>query len=944
MVAGSSFPPCSPSAAAGVRVSSRRALWLSAAMLFAATLLFGGEQNNRKAQEAVRLREEMMQSARGLFFTGRYDEALRSCEGKGDPENLALHADILVEIGRDEEALRLLAGIAADSDPLLLACRGEAYAVSGQYEKADADFRAALADWRYPPRPGQVRAKLARGRLLLDLGRRAEAEAEVEWFFDFYADCDNATLSAEMALAIGRAAVLVDSPDNYKEGLKVVALAQRKDKTLLPAFVSAGEIFLAKYQYEDAEEEFQAALRLNPRQPGANLGMAAIKTVQGDYSAAENYARQALATNPRCLSALLTLAELEFIDEHLENSLAYCDEALRINHRHPQALIMRAALLYFSGDNASYRQAQEVVNVIGECLPFADDEARAESRRIAQSRLGHLLCQMLNSRYRLPEALDFARAAAKADPENALAQADLGICLMRLGLEDEAAPVLETAGRLDPFNVWIYNLRKLLGRRKEYSSAKGGRAVVQIHRQDEAALASYALAWTEEHLQWCEEVFAHKVEEPLHLAILKSQADFAARVTGLPRLDATGASFGSFIALVSPGAMRNSGRPYNWEITLKHEIAHTVTIFASRYRLPRWLGEGLSVYAQRWDDPSYDIPFAAMVASGDLPTIATWNRFFHRPRRNWEMPAAYAAAGIFVEWLARQYGEEALARAIAAYGEEKPADAIWREITGRELAELDEELHRQLRLRSQALQPEILEDSARVAEYEKSHAEHPDDPLAALRLLRAYRLAQPSKAYALAERLAGAALAQTPDQGGSEAFSLAACVAAEKMILDEQWPKARQYAELALQLHPESAFGRLALGIVHRQAGERKDAEFCWREAIRLYPRFVYATAIGNPYEALLRLWEEDKRRDEIIALLEAYTDIRRDDAAAIRRLAEIAAEAGKRETALQAYRLLMAVDPYRRSDHERYAALLAEAGRQDEAERERRIAAALTE
>ncbi|MCX7933765.1 MAG: tetratricopeptide repeat protein, partial [Planctomycetota bacterium] len=889
-------------------------------LFLAAAAAEEGKEDNAAAAEEARLRAEMAQTGRGLFFSGRYDEALARCADKSDAETLALRADILMENGRAEEAIRLLAGAAAGDDPLLLACRGEAYVQCGEYEKADADFRAAMAHWGDPPAAGQVRAKLARSRLLWDLGRRDEAEEEVDWFFDFYATCDNQALSAEMAVAIGCAAVLVDTPDNYKEGLKVVALAQRKDKTFLPAFVRAGEIFLAKYQYEDAEGEFRAALRLNPRHPEANTGLAAVKILQGDFASAEASARQALATNPRYIPALLLLAELEFVDERLENSLAYCAEALRINPHHPAALLWQAALWYFSGDAERFRQAQEEAVALGDCLPFADEEARAASRRVLQARLGHLLCQMLNSRYRLPEALTFARAAVEADPDNALAQADLGICLMRQGLEDEAAPVLATASRLDPFNVWVYNLRKLLERRKEYAEIKGQRFIVQIHRRDEPALAEYAPAWAEEHLRWCENTFGHKVDGQLRLAILKAQADFAARVTGLPRLDASGASFGAFIALVSPAAMLENGRPVNLEIVLRHEIAHTVTIFASKHRLPRWLAEGLSVYAQGWDDPAYDIPFATMVNRGELPTFETWNRFFHRPRYPWEMPAAYAAAGIFVAWVAKEYGEAALAKALAAYGADKPAAAIWQEITGHTLEELNEILHRQLRMRSQALQPEILEDVSRLTEYEKACAERPADSLAALRLLRALRLAQPAKAYALAERLAAAALAQPPAKGDEAAFALAACVTAEKAILDRQWEKASQMAELARRLQPDSALAHLSLGIARLQTGARQEAESCWREAIRLYPRFVHGTAIGNPYEALLRLWEEDGKRDEIISLLASYIAIRRDDAGAIRRLAEAAAAAGKRDVALQAYRGLIAVDPYRRADHERYA------------------------
>ena len=73
---------------------------------------------------------------------------------------------------------------------------------------------------------------------------------------------------------------------------------------------------------------------------------------------------------------------------------------------------------------------------------------------------------------------------------------------------------------------------------------------------------------------------------------------------GLPGLvGALGACFGSVVAMDSPRA-RPPGE-FSWQATLWHELAHVFTLQLSKYRVPRWLTEGISVYEEHRRSPAW---------------------------------------------------------------------------------------------------------------------------------------------------------------------------------------------------------------------------------------------------------------------------------------------------------------------------------------------------
>ncbi len=883
--------------------------------------------------------------AREMFFSGQYAKALAMLKDSLNPRDLALKADIMVETGRDREAIALLS-TALKTNPanaLLLASRADAYLVQGAYNKALADYQAATGNMTLQPQPGQMRARLALGSLYHLLARRNGWLDQADWFFDYYDPRKNESYTAWQVYCIGAGAIL---GEDYKNGFAVMAMAEKKDKKLLPVFVRMGQVYHEKYEFANSSREFGKALSLNPHHPPALVGMTANLIQKRDFTGAEANAEKALTTNPRYIDAMLVMAQINFLDEQDDRAREWIQKALAVNPHHPDALIFMAAVAKIMDDENEYAAARKRLLATYASLPFVDDEEKEAARSTGLSRLYTAISQAMVVRRTENMALPWARKAAAADRENAAAQTRLAISLMRCGLENEAAPILEHAWQLDRFNVWLYNLRQLLRQgRKQYETRQTRRFQLRLYKREADILTPYVSRLVEQNLSRCEKIFGYRVPDTIRLSIMHTQAAFAARVTGLPTLHASGATTGSFVALVSPAAFKSMGHPYNWQSTMLHEIAHVVTLMGSRYRIPRWLTEGMSVYMQGRTRDIRDIPFKTMIVQGPLPDLATWNRDFTHPRYSWMIPAAYEAAGLFVTWLVDEYGRQILPRIIRLYADGKKTGQVFHAATGRNLRQLTSWFHGRLRAYAQTVQCRILENPEKMKELEERYTHDPENMLLCLKLLRLYLVFKPKQAVKLAEKLAGRALGRQREGhdvgSGDSAISLACIIAARAALGRDKLRTAKSLLELVEKITPDNAHAQYMLGLIALRTGDHTAAEQHLRNAIREYPRFVSSAATGNPYLVLTKLLLDRGDRQEAARILKSYCDVKADDAKALRRLAGIYVKTGNHKAAIRTYRRIIAIDPYLQGDHIALAKLLAATGQKRDAEMERKVAAA---
>ena len=76
------------------------------------------------------------------------------------------------------------------------------------------------------------------------------------------------------------------------------------------------------------------------------------------------------------------------------------------------------------------------------------------------------------------------------------------------------------------------------------------------------------------------------------------------RTFGLPGADGLlGVCFGSVITANSPASQGED--PSNWEAVLWHEFCHVVTLSKTHNKMPRWLSEGISVYEEEQENPTW---------------------------------------------------------------------------------------------------------------------------------------------------------------------------------------------------------------------------------------------------------------------------------------------------------------------------------------------------
>ena len=118
------------------------------------------------------------------------------------------------------------------------------------------------------------------------------------------------------------------------------------------------------------------------------------------------------------------------------------------------------------------------------------------------------------------------------------------------------------------------------------------------------------------------------------------------------------------VLIMTPGSMETGGIRY-WSL-LQHEMAHLLLGDAeSRYgtRFPRWFHEGIATYVSGEMNLSRLIQLGWAQATGDTPDFRDLEYTF--PEQPSRAGAAYARSYLFIKYLSRRFGEDAVARLIA---------------------------------------------------------------------------------------------------------------------------------------------------------------------------------------------------------------------------------------------------------------------------------------
>lgn len=642
-----------------------------------------------------------------------------------------------------------------------------------------------------------------------------------------------------------------------------------------------GELFLEKYSNADAAKSFQEALKADGEYGPALLGMA--KTLADENPPqATAFAQRALKVNPNDAGAHLVLAQLAVYQDKKADVKSEIAKVLEVNAKNLEALSMKAAMAYVEGRDQEY---QESVAAALRINPIY-----GEVHRTVGSITAHY--------YRFDEAVEHTRKAIALDRENIRAVADLGQQLMRTGDERNARRNLETAFRVDKWDVQTYNLLELLDNLEPFDTIPEGDMVIRLAPDESPVLKNYVPALAKEALAALSKEWEFTPKGPILVEMFPRHDDFAVRTLGLPgMLGALGACFGRVVTLDSPTA-RGPGE-FNWGETLWHELAHVITLQLSGNRLPRWLSEGTSVFEERRARPDWgrdmEVPFARAIDRGQVLKIRDLNSGFSSSQT---INYAYYQASLIVEHIFNTYGQRKLRGLIAAYADGSDTEEAIKKSLGIDIDELQKGFDASLETRYGALRralkaPEGLTPEMTVDQAKALAAAHPESYGAQMALGEALSENNPDAAIAAYENAAAlvpnvpgddspySAIADLAIKKGDKARAIRALetlisyshtdvVSARKLVslLDAREPAKMQAAlKRVVSVDPFDGQAHSVLGRMALTAGDTPEAVRLFRVALAAKP-LDKAGAHADLAEALLKAGQRDEARKQVMESL----------------------------------------------------------------------------
>ena len=401
-----------------------------------------------------------------------------------------------------------------------------------------------------------------------------------------------------------------------------------------------GELLHERFNNVDAAGLFKEALRRDPKDAQALLGLARV-SADGFDTQAVAWLQQALAVDPKLAPAHELLAKLALQDDQPELAAKEADAALALNGEALDAMALHAVIEILSDRSADawWARIRGINPVYGRGYAIAAE---------------HLI---FNRRYQ--DGVAMYRKALELSPRLWPARSDLGINLMRLGQDEEARQQLTQCYQGGYRNDATVNSLRLLDTLKDFATFTDASTILKLHRKESELLYPYfhdvltqaiAAYQTKYHLQ---------LDGPVQVEVYPDHEDFAVRTLGMPGLGALGVTFGQVVAMDSPSG-RKPGE-FHWASTLRHEMSHVFILKATRHRVPRWFTEGLAVHEEteasaEWGDSITPDIIVALRDHKLLP-VADLDRGFIHPQYETQVLVSYFEAGRICDYIQARWGQ-----------------------------------------------------------------------------------------------------------------------------------------------------------------------------------------------------------------------------------------------------------------------------------------------
>jgi tetratricopeptide (TPR) repeat protein len=422
--------------------------------------------------------------------------------------------------------------------------------------------------------------------------------------------------------------------------------AKLRSRTSREPWLAIGQLARNKNDDALAADNFKAALEQFPDDPDFTSGLArAIAST--DRQAAAIGIAAALKANPKHIPSLLFQVDGLIDAEQYDAAIELLDRVHAIDSLEPEAFAYRAVIAHLTND------------LRGEVI-FRD---KALARWTTNPRIDHLIGRKLSQHYRFREGAAYQRKALALKANFAPAQRQLADDLLRLGKETEGWKVAHAAYDSDSYNVATYNLLELHDALGKFTTLQDDAFTLRMETDESKLYGAEVLALLHQAKQTLGSKYGLELKGRITVEVFPNEDDFAVRTFGMPAVSGyLGVCFGRVITANSPASRRDN--PSNWEAVLWHEFCHVITLELTQNKIPRWLSEGISVYEELQQNPSWgqrmDPRSREHILNDGLTPLSELSSAFMRPESGWHLQFAYFESYMAVDFLVQNFGLTAL--------------------------------------------------------------------------------------------------------------------------------------------------------------------------------------------------------------------------------------------------------------------------------------------
>ena len=264
-------------------------------------------------EELFNQAQQAQQSGNATLAIQKYQELIQV-----HPEVVAAHANlgvVLVSVGRYDDAITqyYIALASAPDNPPLRLDLALAYYKKGDFAAAAAHLAALQKQ-----SPTDVRIATLLGKCQVQLGLISEAIALLQPF-----EKDNAD-KLDLEWTLGSA--MLRAGENLEGVKRIQKVAERGQNP--EAYQLAANIYLALTFFDQAKQDAQAVLRINPKSPKAHVVLGMIDDFAGDASGAADEYQKALDIDANDLQARVQLASALYAQHKLDEARQQANRVL----------------------------------------------------------------------------------------------------------------------------------------------------------------------------------------------------------------------------------------------------------------------------------------------------------------------------------------------------------------------------------------------------------------------------------------------------------------------------------------------------------------------------------------------------------------------------------------------------------------------------------------